>query len=450
MTPATGSGRTKHLRWLRDALSELEREGVLDPPAVERVRAFYRLDALGEPRNLSLLIFGVMGAALFGAGVILIVAHNWEELTRTIRACIAVGMLLSAQALAAWVLAARPRSPAWTESSALILTLFVGAAIALISQTYHIDGELGDFLITWVVLVIPVFYLLRARVAAALCFALAVGIPTAPSLTPHRDLVYAVVTFVSLPYLLWVRAHQPGQARTALLGWAAALAVPFGLFVVVVDHSLGSAEDVGVVLFAALFAAMLAWGSRDEPEAPSPAGPVSTVGLCGVAGIALAMTFEDAWPWTEFADFQSDLRVPGVGVSLFVSAALAGYLLSQMSREARQRNWQMAVAMALPMVSILGSVLANADIAIVLGNLFAFALGLTFVWSGLEALRLRRTNVGLSILSLLFGLRFVDSEWSLLARGVGMMIVGLAFVAVNVWLVRRQGASVRREPGAQP
>jgi len=448
MDPEASKGhKVKHLHWLSGELSHLCDAQVVDADTAAEIRAYYGLDHLPAPRNLALLIFGVMGAALFGAGLILIFAHNWDELSRAARAGISLGLLVIAQAVAGWVLVRKPESPAWTEASALSLTLWIGASIALISQTYHIEGELGDFLLSWLMLAVPVFYFLKARVSATLCLVLSLEIPYAPFHLVDRHAAYLMIAAACLPYVIYVRQRQAEQARTALLEWAASLTIPIGLSIVVFD-ALGSQDEMALLLFSALFAAMYAWGSRNESEAPGFASPVSTVGLLGVASIALTLSFEDAWPWGSFQSLHEDLAETPAILTALAALLLALYPLTRARAEARARQWATALALSFPLPVFVGSTLMPDGLAMLLGNLYAFGLGMSFLLSGLGAMKLRRTNVGLAVLAMLFILRFVDSDLSLLVRGFGMMIIGLAFAGVNVWLVRRQQNAELKDEGA--
>ena len=81
------------------------------------------------------------------AGVLLLLAHNWEHLGRPARTVIAILPLVVSQAIAGWVLVRRGESTAWREGSAAFLALTVGATIGLISQTYQIPGDLEVFLL---------------------------------------------------------------------------------------------------------------------------------------------------------------------------------------------------------------------------------------------------------------------------------------------------------------
>jgi hypothetical protein len=58
---------------------------------------------------------------------------------------------------------------------------------------------------------------------------------------------------------------------------------------------------------------------------------------------------------------------------------------------------------------------------------------------GLGEARLGVTNSGLILLTALASARFFDADLSFLTRGTGFILVGLSFLGVNVYLVRKRG-----------
>lgn len=56
----------------------------------------------------AMVLFGILGAVLIGGGIILLLAHNWEQLGRPARVAVAFAPLVLSQALAL---------PAWRCSS---------------------------------------------------------------------------------------------------------------------------------------------------------------------------------------------------------------------------------------------------------------------------------------------------------------------------------------------
>lgn len=164
---------TRRIRWLYAELPELVRAGVLDGATAQRIESHYGPVSETNARKLLVTIFGVLGALLIGAGVMLLFGHNWEQLGRPLRAGLSFSLLLLGQVLAGWTLWRRRDSVAWCEGSGLFLGLAIGTTIALIAQTYQIPGDLKSFMLTWTLLALPIPYLLRSRIGAGLYWVLA-------------------------------------------------------------------------------------------------------------------------------------------------------------------------------------------------------------------------------------------------------------------------------------
>ena len=121
---------------LQKDLPELVEAGLIDQSTADRIQDYY-LQKKGNPSNRLFVVFGVLGAILVGLGIILIVAHNWDQLPRMAKTVFAFLPLVIGQLLCAYALFKKSDSLAWRESSASFLFFALGASIALVSQVYN-------------------------------------------------------------------------------------------------------------------------------------------------------------------------------------------------------------------------------------------------------------------------------------------------------------------------
>ena len=91
------------LKKIIDDLDELLDRQVIDQITAEKIRLYYK-DQEGDQKNRQYVIFGVLGALLVGLGVILIVAHNWDNLSRSTKTILGFTPLLLAQVLSGFTL----------------------------------------------------------------------------------------------------------------------------------------------------------------------------------------------------------------------------------------------------------------------------------------------------------------------------------------------------------
>ncbi|MFO7820265.1 MAG: DUF2157 domain-containing protein, partial [Halanaerobacter sp.] len=156
----------ENIAWLYDELPTLVKKGVISKETAHEIKSYYGPIKEEDKQQNLVLIFSILGAVLIGSGIILLLAHNWSELTRLSRTVIIFATLIGAQSLVVWVLLNKESSVPWREGSATFLTFIVGAAIALIGQTYHLPSDLANFLLTWMLLIVPLVYLVDTTIPA--------------------------------------------------------------------------------------------------------------------------------------------------------------------------------------------------------------------------------------------------------------------------------------------
>ena len=106
---------------------------------------------------------------LVGTGLIAVIGYNWDDFGRGTRLMFAFLPLLLSQGFSAWVLARGSRIPAWVrETAGLLQVLAGGAAIAIVSQIYHLGGTWQDFLFWWILVSLPVLWAMRAHAVVSM------------------------------------------------------------------------------------------------------------------------------------------------------------------------------------------------------------------------------------------------------------------------------------------
>jgi uncharacterized membrane protein len=412
---------SKHVQWLYEELPDLVGRGIVTTETAERLRQHYG-SVEGGGRRWAVIVFGILGAALIGGGIILLLAHNWEELSRPVRAVISFLPLLLAQALAGYVVWKRRDSAAWREGAGTFWALAIGATISLVAQTYHISGDFARFVLTWSLAGLPIVYLLNSSAAAALYF---IGV-TAWVGNVHwmrgQEAWFWLLIVLALPHL-WIvgrenRYRPQVCSLLAILAVCVAFGLGFGL-----DRVRGNAW---IPVFASYFAALYMIGELwFEEGRTARQRPLQTIGGLGAIVLATALTFRDVW---EHADWSGLLHSP---LAIWPVAALA-LLVCTLTR----RNVEGALFGALPVVSIIGLALTGIPL-LVLTNLYMLGLGVTLIVLGVRDRRLGIVNLGMLVTSTLIIARFFDADMSFVVRGLAFIAVGLGFLVTNVLLIKR-------------
>jgi len=439
--------KRNHAQWLYGELPTLVSQGIVPAEVAERLRRHFGEPGVSNGKKLAVLVLGILGAALIGAGVILLVAHNWDDLSRETRTALAFIPLLAAIALGGWVLLRRRENTAWCEGSATFWALTIGSTISLIAQIYNIHGDTARFFLTWVLLGLPIVYLLRSNVTA--CFYL-IGATTwagcaASEYNAGTALWYWGLLVLPMPHMIRLWREERYGWGSALTGWVLALSLCVGAGFALEGTMKGS----WIGTYTGLLALMYLAGGRWFEEAPTGwHAPWQSVGAIGLGAVALMLTYE--WPW-KMIQYHGWHEVWAPGSVLVVGNLVAALLpiaaVCVAGREARMAGWseldRMMVGLA-PLCGVVGYVFAaarqNEVVGRVLFNVYLFALGLGLLVAGLRTNKLGHVNVGLLALSALIIARFFDSDLSFLARGVAFILVGAGFLTTNVVMLRRKGA----------
>ena len=426
----------EEVRWLYRELPGLVRRGVVPPAVAAQLRDHYGVPASpARSPSRSLAVFGVLGATLIGLGVILLLAHNWDELTRAARAALVFALLLGSQALAGFALLSRRGSVAWAESTSGFLALSVGASLALISQTYQVPGEPRELILVWMLLIAPLPYLLGAALPAIGYW---IGITAWVLMDPGASAslpLWVLLAGVGAADLLRAGRWRVPSAGSAIHAWVVAVALPLALLALLAIES----GVVWALLAPALGAAMVA-ASRiaDERDLPQLGLPFRFLGTLGLGALVAVLSFP---VWDEMPLWPTaPAEIGRARMALGLAALLVAFVVPWAWREVAAKRWHRAWLLAAPVafgIALLGADRGDGVFSALLVNAYGLGLGLTAALAGLRAGRISTTNAGMLLLATLIAARFVDSEWSFLARGLVFIGLGGAFLGLNLRLRAR-------------
>lgn len=435
--------QTKQIRWLHDELPKLVAQGVLDESTADRIRAHYGPVSERRAGSLALAVFGIIGGGLVALGIILILANNWEQFSRPMRAGIAFGLLIVAQVIAGYAALKRPASRALNEGAGLFLGLCIGACIALIGQTYHIPGDLGSFLLVWTLLALPMVYLLNSGTVAIGYF---VGITAwsayVQSLDEHALLFWPLAALAT-PFVIFTVRKEPYSLRTAwvLLGLSLCAIAATG---VAMDRSL---PGLWIPMYAALFGVMYMGGAFLFHEAESfRQKPVYGIGATGLTIMSFVFTFKEPWEsigWHYYRYGDGYYEYAAIADYVLTGALLSGVVILLVTAVRRQRASYIPLG-AMPLLAVVCfAITAGTDdefIARVLFNLYLFAVAIFTIVHGVRTDRLEIVNSGMLMFSVLVAMRFFDIQFSFIERGLAFIAIGAGFLITNVVLISRKRA----------
>ena len=419
-------GRKQNIRWLLSELPALVAQGILPGDAAERLRQHY---SGGEASRSSVLVaFSILGAVLVGAGLITLLAYNWTGLSRTMRTVISFLPLLAGQIVAFGVIRNNKASTSSREGAGTFLMLAVGACVALVSQTYHMSGDFETFMLTWMLLSLPIVYLLRASLPAVLYLAGIIGWSAGRMNEPDSSKLWIWALAASvIPHVATVVRNERYGQRASLLLWACMITTGVAIWITIEPACEGSAMELaGASYFSILYLVGSLWFADGSALSHRP---FYTVGTAGTMVFSFSLTFHELWRpmrWEGFGHplsaglFAAVLLLLGICVCrglfsrLYFGSFPVFVLLGMWMGEEGQRPW----------------------ITTGLFNLYVFVLGLAGLIIGVRERRISKINGGMLILAVLIVARFFDSDIGFVAKGVVFIALGVAFLVANIFVSR--------------
>jgi uncharacterized membrane protein len=385
---------------------------------------------------------GSLGALLIGAGLIAVIGYNWDEFSRPVRLLFAFLPLLLAQVFSFRVLQRGDAGAAWVRETAAVLQAFAsGAAIALVSQIYNLGGNWPDFLFWWFMLSLPLTWVLRSH-AVAIFYLIATAIWTVNQVEPGRPwqdspLLYPLLLLGLLPYWPgWPRK----EALSNSLRWVITISAIIGLASAAVFVSAQSVDypryhsDAFLWLWT-LTAAALALFPLNQAGIDEANGrkPQVVLGSLWLLSFGVATTFHDVSNHILKGTLHA-LELPWCWGLL---AVLVGFSLHACAR----RRWAvLAIASValLPLISVpfVGLGETGSSLLSWLATLHLAVIGITLIILDFIGKR-GASRLGALLLSVLIIARMSDSHFSLLAKGLAFIAVGVAFLAFNFFMSRQ-------------
>lgn len=141
---------------------KIEQKELVNQATAVKIRSYIRKLEDSTPIEMFLIVSGIMGALFCSAGIFAIISHNWDGYEKSTRGILSVVPALVGLYFYYRALFKHRESRPWIEASSVFLMLMIGASIALVSQTYQLDGDFNGFIKAWAILTLPLFYFARA------------------------------------------------------------------------------------------------------------------------------------------------------------------------------------------------------------------------------------------------------------------------------------------------
>lgn len=443
----------ERLEWLQAELAELRGQGVIDGDAERRIRGYYaaseagpqpaaaareeRRDQAGKARaavksgrqQYFLAVLVGLGSLMVGCGVILLFAHNWDMFSKFQRVAVAFVPIIAAACCGAYTLV-KNKDQRWREASAFFTAVGFAVLTALISQIYHTGGTLREFLLLVMAVSLPLVYIFRAYLLAvvycALLFAL-VDSYLAGWAEGGFFHFAGIAPFVAY-YLFF---HKPAGLRTVWMRYICLMPLAYLLIFFGVNDALR------LHLFAAAGLLYTAGLYYNETGVRGWRNPWAACGWLFLTVLLVITTVSPYFLKLRYLyglkDVQLRYYLSGLWLALFAAQVFAA------SRRFTPLKAAIALVTLMPLFCYM--LMIKPELAPWAVDWAASAslllVGTAALAEGMRERGLLKLNAGMLQIALLAAIKFADSGLDILMRAVIFIVIGIAFIAANVYMSRK-------------
>jgi uncharacterized membrane protein len=417
-------------------LPELIKGGIISNETADRISKYYQQKKESSPNKL-LLIFGILGALLTGLGIILIIAHNWDNLGRITKTLLAFIPILIGQAACIYTLVKKNSNLAWRESSGTFLFFAIGAVIALVSQIYNIPGKTSTFLLTWMLLSFPLIYLMRSSFVSLLYL---IGITyyaveAEYSFFNNQNNYYILLFLIAIPYYVNLYKSAKQSNFFTFHTWLIAISILISMG----TYSLENEDYMVLAYFSLLGAYYLLGKSIFFKDLKPINNAFLLIGGLGMIIMLLVLSFDFYWDQLVKTEFILKEVITSAEFIIAVIVTIAS--ISLLVYNKRSQGWgsiDINEFLFIVFVFLFFSGFQFSIPVLIMINLIILASGLYYIIKGVKNQHLMVMNYGLLIITTLIICRFLDTDLSFVFRGILFVGIGMAFFLTNFMILKKK------------
>ena len=414
-------------------LPALLKANVISEETAQKIKEHYARNG-DENQNKLFMIFGILGAILSGLGIILILAHNWDDLSNSVKSIISFLPLLIGQLFCGYSILKKSENPVWRESSAVFLFFGIGASISLIAQVYNIPGDLNSFIVTWMLLGLPLVYLLGTSIVSLLYL---VGITyyccNSNYFTYPKEQTYLFWLLFSgiMPHYYQLLTTKPQSNFTSFHHWFIAVSLMITL------GSIGDGNEKLLYLsYMCLFAIYYFIGKNSFFENQKlKFNSYQIIGKLGILFMLFIYSFKSFWQYYHKNKLHENALLASpefiIASILVITAAVLFYKKNKPTNFKDFGIIEIIFLLNIPLLFM-------GEFAAIIANAIVLTMGILEIKRGNQLNNLRILNFGLLIITILTTCRFFDTDFSFIVRGFLFISLGLGFFLTNYLMLKKR------------
>lgn len=427
---------SKYIEWLNIQTSMWTEMGFISEEQNIKIRSFYKENP-NYPKKQEILpmILAVIGSILVGLGIILLVAKNWEIMSRPTRLVVSVIPFLSGFALAFWFIS-KDTKRTYLQAIGIFISISILAGLGLVGQTYHIVSPAQNLYLASALLSLPFVYLTGSTISGILYIVLiCIYISMMPN-SASDLLFFKSVFLISLiiPYFFSMK-NKLSLFETEWLKASIALSGLIIIFATSYDETFIFEKLILYALLLLIAKNMNLYNSHF----------LKSIGLFLLFLVFFIFTFEFRWDYTSFS-FSIDQWIILVFLLLLTSVLM--YKLYHENSIDFYSSF-----MLIPILGIIYNFIPQSEFV---QNIFSwgfnisfFAVAIYIFFTGYKNMLqenngISKANMGLFMILLIISKWFFDINVSFLIRGILFILLGASFLIFN-FIFSRQKRGISHE-----
>lgn len=431
----------KHIKWLLGEIDLWVNEGVIEP--VQAAALKNRYPAPAESVAWGRVIFFSIGAVLFGLGVILLFAYNWQRMHKFVKLGVILAALIGAHGAGYWLRRPPGRYQAAGEGLHLLGTMLFGAGIWLVAQIYHIEEHYPNAFLIWGLGAMALALALPSTaqgIIATILLVLWNGFEVFDFKNPQ--FLSPVLILGGIMPLAW-------SNRSRVLAAIGTIGFLFTLFVTLADIK-GDLAGLAVFFSACM---LVAAGRLVRRRGAFPQiGPVfSFAGFSVYIAVLFILSFHHRGegPWSiDFDRFPESILFFAFALGVACLWAWAIWPLSEKQQSNNERfrkeYFGVLVAFILVLLNVPGVIKLDGWLGMAVFNTLLLYQAIMMISTGCKDLNLKTTATGCVLFAAITFARYTDLFVSLLARLLVFFIAGAALFSVGIYYSRTR-KQIQRE-----
>lgn len=423
----------KNIKWLLTEIDLWLNEELIAADQAENIKRRYQVPEQGPAWGR--IIFFSIGAVLFGLGVILLFAYNWEKMHKFVKLAVIVLALLAAHGTGFWLRQPAGRYRTAGEGLHLTGTMLFGAGIWLVAQIYHIDEHYPNAFFIWGFGAMTMAWALPSISHAILATVLLVlwnGFEAFDFKNPH--LLSPFIILAGLMPLAWVD-------RSRVL-----LATTIGAFMLMLAFSVATVGgDLAFLLVFFSACILIAAGLLVRRKGGFPgSGPIlSFIGYSVYLATLFVLSFFHHGKGLFTIHF--DKFPAGIYFFSFSTTAIGLLIWAFWPVYRRPQNvpadyridfYGVLITLLLVVLNTLGVLGLKGWAGAAVFNLVFLFHSIMLIVTGCKKLDIKTTTAGCLLLAFISMARYTDLFVSLLARSSVFLMMGAALFAVGLYYSR--------------